>query len=161
VHLAEQRVLRRRSPDAYRNSAARDENAVEPQQSCRLVRKKLQPLMAEDGVEYLLVADRKGQRIPFAPIDLLLEAAPCRQHDRTLVDRDDARVRANVLPGKSSHDAGAAGDVQNMVASRQLASIEQPFRPRAEERPDQQLLVGVGKTGSSGEQAGCLRLRLR
>ena len=99
--------------DAQRNPARGRQDAPHFTQCRRSVRKELQPLMTEHGVERLVVAQRQLRGVALSSVDLWLDPAGNREHRRAAIDADDASLETDNGKREPSNDARTARDIEN------------------------------------------------
>jgi hypothetical protein len=133
------------TPGAHPQAAVRRQRTAHLARCGRLVRKELQPLLADHDVELLAVEKRQGAGVAFAPIDLRRHPACHGEHGRTEIDAHHLPGARHALPREPGDDAGSAGDIENAVSGTKLEVVEHRFDPGPEQRAHERLLVDFGE----------------
>jgi hypothetical protein len=115
-------------------------------QGGRPVRDVLQPELAADHLE-APVLGRQAAGVGLHPAGrrpLDRQAGRHRQHARVEVQADHLPVRADPFGGQPGHHPRAAGHVQHPLAPGRGREVQDPRRPRPEDRRDELALVDLG-----------------
>ena len=114
--FAEQRGLLVGAPGADGQPPAGVERAAQLARRGRPVGEELEPLLADDDVEPLAVAERERAGVALAPVDVGGDRPRDGEHGGAEVDAHDRAPLPHALLREPRDDARPAGDVEHAVA---------------------------------------------
>src|SRR6266545_1469666 len=135
-------------PDAERNAAASSENAPYLAQRERLVREKLQALLAEHRIE-ARIRQLKIERVALEPLNgrtgTSWQRPSHRDHAGIQIDANHVAVGSHAFRRDARHYASSASKVQDAFPCRKVGGIDQQRGPRAKDAASDHLLVSFSR----------------